>query len=458
MQVQSRSICALIATALVLAACAPLSAPTDSASVQAPQATAVVTPSAGNTYLERALRGEFRGATVTVRSSATTTESRKLAASLQNFITLTGITVQIESGPGTQSQIEERLAASNPPDIVDFPQPGLLAKLAKSGQVINLNQYLNTGLVNQNYNSFWTSMATMDGPSGPIVAGIWERASARSLVWYPKTAFTQAGYAVPTTWAELLALTEQIAQDGEVPWCIGLEAGADSGGTGTDWIEDILLRTMSPADYDRWTRGQLKFNSPEVKRAFQTLSTIWLNDRYVWGGRSSILTTEFSDAPRRMFVKPKPKCWLHRQGNFITNYFPAVSQAGTDYDFFVMPAIDAPFGQPMLISGSIWAAFSNRAEVLAVMEYFGKADHLKGWIQAGGVLSPHNDANVAWYPNDVERRIAQTVQGAATLRFDASDSMPDVVNAAFRRELISYVIGKQDLDTTLQKIDASWPN
>lgn len=441
----------------VLAACAPLTLPGEADVAPAPQATVVGTPPAGNTYLERALRGEFRGRTVTVRGPATKAESGRLASSLQNFITLTGITIRVENAAGAQATLEEQLATSNPPDIAEFAQPGTLAKLAKSGQIINLNQYLNLGLVNQNYSSFWTAMATMDGPTGPVVAGIWERASAKSLVWYPKSVFTQAGYAVPTTWTALMALTDQIAQNGDVPWCIGLEAGADSGGTGTDWIEDILLRSVAPADYDRWQRGQLKFNSPEVRRAFQTLSTIWLNDRYVYGGRTSILTTEFSAAPQRLFSQPRPKCWLHRQGNFITNYLPSTTRAGTDYDFFVLPAIDAPYGQPLLVGGSIWAAFSSRPEVLAVMEYFGKAEHLKGWIQAGGVLSPHNDVNLTWYPNEVERRIAQTMQGAAVLRFDASDSMPDVVYAAFRRELISYVIGKQDLDTTLQKIDASWP-
>ena len=42
------------------------------------------------------------------------------------------------------------------------------------------------------------------------LAGIWGRVNGKSLVWYPKAEFDAAGYKVPTTWDELMALTDQI--------------------------------------------------------------------------------------------------------------------------------------------------------------------------------------------------------------------------------------------------------
>ena len=33
----------------------------------------------------------------------------------------------------------------------------------------------------------------------------------------------------------------------------------------TDWIEEIMLRTTSLENYDKWVKGELKFNSPEVE-------------------------------------------------------------------------------------------------------------------------------------------------------------------------------------------------
>ena len=64
----------------------------------------------------------------------------------------------------------------------------------------------------------------------------------KGLVWYPAPEFEQAGYTVPTTWSELISLSERIVADGRTPWCMGWENGATSGSPGTDWIEGLLLR------------------------------------------------------------------------------------------------------------------------------------------------------------------------------------------------------------------------
>ena len=116
------------------------------------------------------------------------------------------------------------------------------------------------------------------------MVGVWERVNVKSLVWYPKKAFDEAGYKIPTTWDELMALQDQIVADGDTPWCIGIESGAATGWPATDWIEEIMLRTTSLENYDKWTRGELEFTSPEVKNAAETMATIWFNDKYVFGG------------------------------------------------------------------------------------------------------------------------------------------------------------------------------
>lgn len=149
------------------------------------------------------------------------------------------------------------------------------------------------------------------------MAGIWNRSNVKSLVWYPKAEFEAAGYEVPETWDEMIALSEQIVKDGDNPWAIGIESGAATGWVATDWMEDIMLRTTSPENYDKWVNGELPFSSPEVKNAAEKMSEIWLNDDFVYGGRKSIVTTNFGDAPKPMFDEP-PKTWLHRQGSFLS--------------------------------------------------------------------------------------------------------------------------------------------
>ena len=145
---------------------------------------------------------------------------------------------------------------------------------------------------------------------------MWYRSNIKSLVWYAKDDFDAAGYTIPTTWEELLALSDQIVADGGVPWCIGIESSGATGWVATDWIEDIMLRTTSPENYDRWTRGELPFDSPEVRNAIETMAVIWKNPDYVLGGEIGIVTTPFGDAPTGMFddaaeLLAASPGWLH---------------------------------------------------------------------------------------------------------------------------------------------------
>jgi alpha-glucoside transport system substrate-binding protein len=297
----------------------------------------------------------------------------------------------------------------------------------------------------------------MAGPDGDITAGIWARANGKSLVFYPKAEFDAAGYTVPETWEELMALTEQIASDGDTPWCVGIESGAATGWAMTDWIEETMLRTTSLENYDAWVAGTLKFDSPEVRKALGYVTDIWFNDAYVYGGTKSIPTTFFGDAPKPMFVKP-PKCWLHKQGNFITSFFPEGLEAGVAYDLFYLPPIDPAYGKPVLGAGDIYAMFNDRPEVRAVIQYFSMGESVQGWVEAGGAISPHKDSSLDWYQDPVSRKVAEIIQNATSFRFDGSDLMPGAVGAgSFWKEMTSFVSGSIDEDTALKNIDASWP-
>ena len=438
--------------ALVLAACQP-------AAPAAPTAAPATQPPAeAMSALEEAMAGKYKGTVVTATGPFTDEDAVKFNATVADFEAQTGIDIQYEGSKEFEASISVRVDAGDPPDVVDFPQPGLLANFVKSGKVVDLSAFLDVEALKKNYNQSWLDMAMLEGPDGKkIMAGVWERVNGKSLVWYPKDDFEAAGYEIPQTWDELTALADQIVADGDTPWCIGIESGAATGWPATDWMEEIMLRTTSLENYDKWTRGELPFSSPEVKRAAEIMSEIWLNDDYVYGGRAAIVTTFFGDAPLPMFDDP-PKCWLHKQGNFITSFFPDDAEAGVDYDFFYLPPIDEAYGKPVLVAGDIWAAFNDRPEVRAVMEYFTQGAHLKPWIESGGAISPHYDSNLDWYSNDVDRGVARIILEAGSVRFDGSDLMPGEVGAgSFWKGMTDYFSGTSDLDAALKEIDASWP-
>jgi alpha-glucoside transport system substrate-binding protein len=95
-------------------------------------------------------------------------------------------------------------------------------------------------------------------------------------------------------------------------------------------------------------------------------------------------------------------------------------------------------------------------EARAVMTYLATATPHRSWAQRG-YISPHRGVPLTDYPNDLVRQQAEILLRAETIRFDASDLMPAAVGTGtFWRGMVNYV-GGEDLDSVLQKIDASWP-
>ncbi|HMA34854.1 MAG TPA: ABC transporter substrate-binding protein [Chloroflexia bacterium] len=411
--------------------------------------------------LVNAFAGKYKGTKVTMFGPFGSDDEIKFNNSMKPFEDATGITIAYEGSKEFETTINVRVEGGSPPDIADFPQPGLMASIAKTGKVVDASKMVNPDWLKQNYNQGYLDTATVDTPSGKILGGVFQRVNAKGLVWYPKKAFDAAGYKVPTTWAEQQALMDQIVKDGDTPWCIGIESGTATGWPATDWIENIMLRTTSLDNYDKWTRGDLPFTSPEVRNAVKLMTDIWFNDKYVYGGRKQIVSTNFGDAPTPMFANP-PKCWLHNQGNFITSFFekakPGV-KGGVDYDFYYLPPIDPQYGKPMEFGGDLMTAFSDRPEVRAVMQYFSTFDGVKGWVQAGGALSPHKNSDITAYSTAMDRKVAQTLLDATAVRFDGSDLMPGAVGAGtFWKGMTDYVSGNANLDQALAEIQQGWAN
>ncbi|HEX9987109.1 MAG TPA: ABC transporter substrate-binding protein [Chloroflexia bacterium] len=393
------------------------------------------------------------GKKVTIFGVAADEQARLFDQEFAPFEERTGIDVVYEGNKDFETLILVRVEGNNAPDIAQFAQPGLLADFVRKGKVIDLNTFMEPGYLEKQYSKTFLDLATVDGK----MAGLWHNNDVKSLVWYPKDDFDAKGYKVPTTWDEMLALSDKIVADGGTPWCIGIESAGATGWVGTDWVEDIMLRTTTPENYDKWTRGELKFNSPEVKNAFQKMADIWLKEGYVYGGTPSILTTAFGDSPTPMFDNP-PKCWLHRQASFITNFFPKDAVVGKDIAYFYLPPIDPQYGKPVLGSGSISAMFNDRPEVQEVMKFLATGESMKVEAQAGVGVAPQKDADPSWYPNEATRGFGTILQEATTFRFDGSDLMPGAVGAgSFWKGIVDYV-GGADLDTVLNTIDASWPS
>lgn len=368
------------------------------------------------------------------------------------FEAATGIDVQYEATRDLPTLITTRLEAGNPPDIVALTGLGLMKDLAQEGALVDLTEVLDMATLEKDYSETWIDLATYnDG-----LYGLYISADVKSLVWYNPKAFAAKGYTVPKTWEEMESLMDEMVENGDVPWSIGLEAAAASGWPGTDWIEDIMLRTAGPEVYDQWVNHDIPWTDARVKRAFEIFGNIVRDPKLTWGGPTAALATNFGDAANPLFTEP-PQAYLHRQASFIvsfikTNYPNLV--AGEDFNFFILPPIDEEYGTPMLGAADMISMMNDTPEARAFMRFLATPGAQSIWVSELGKLGINSRINPNVYPDDLTRDMANALQEASTFRFDGSDMMPSAVGSgAFWTGILDYVNG-EDLDNVLEYIES----
>jgi alpha-glucoside transport system substrate-binding protein len=369
-----------------------------------------------------------------------------------------GYKAQVESIPDFETQFQIR-AKSGTLQVAAAPQPGALPKLADAGQIVSLEDLgFNIDTLNTLVGKSFMDLGLYKGKHWGLPTNI----NLKSMVWYPKKAFDAKGYTVPKTWDDLMALSAKIKADGSAPWCAGFESGGASGWPATDWLEDIMLRTAGPDTYDKWWKHEIPFNDPSVKKAAQLFGKVMFTPGWVLGGASHSADLAFADAPKPMFDNP-PKCWLHRQANFIAAQFPATAKPGVDYDWFPFPPIDQQgilYGGELTVVGS----HANKAVAKDFLDRFIAQDVQcqMGGVAASSRVSPNVNVGKSCYINPILAQ-ASTVLTAAlkdgTGRFDASDLMPAAVGQGSEwTGMIKYLKqGPSSLDSVLADIQKSWP-
>jgi len=399
--------------------------------------------------------GSFPGKTVTFFSSILPPESTLYEQAWADFDKCTGITIKFEGSNTFEAQLKVRVDGGNAPDLAFIPQPGLLANLVKKGAVKVAPKAVED-LVDKNWSKDWKAYGTVDGKfyAAP------NSANAKSFVWYSPTYFKANGLTVPTTWDDMMKLSDTIAGKGIKPWCVGFGSGDATGWPGTDWIEDIMLRTAGPDVYDKWVNHTIPFNDPSVQAAFDKAATILKSDKYVnggYGGVKTINTTTFQNGGLPIL---QGKCALHRQASFYAAQWPKGTKVAEDGDVFAfyLPPIDATKGKPMLGGGEFTAAFTDKPEVQAVQTYLASADYANLRAKQGSWASANKGLDVANVADPIQKLSVQLFQDAnTTFRFDGSDAMPAAVGSGtFWKGIVNWINGQSTKQVT-DAIEASWP-
>jgi alpha-glucoside transport system substrate-binding protein len=435
--------------------------------------------STGYAELDAAMGADkpFTGQTITIQTQWIEGEGANFDAALAGFEDATGVVVNQEGIYGQhETLLRARLEGNIPLDLAMLAQPAAIVAYGEAGELVPINDILDTAKLTAEH-AATVGLYT----SGDNIWAVPYKVDVKSVVWYPIKAFAAAGYEVPTTRDELLALSQRIVDEGKgSPWCIGMGAEAATGWQATDWVEDMVLRTAGIDAYNKWITHELPFNSPEIKAAFDEVARIFFTEGFVLGGNTGIISTPQTEPMDPMFPQDgnwegfTPGCWMQKQATWYGPDFfpdqrttgePSQFVLGDDVGLFYFPAVD-PANTPVLGAGDglIVPAPPDgspvRDSVKALAQFLSLPQGIQPWIAAGSAISANTTTPAEWYQGNYKLEVASAVLGGATaFGFDASDLMPAVVGAgSFWAKAVDWINANgADTEAILQAIDDSWP-
>lgn len=380
-----------------------------------------------------------------------------LKAKIEEEADAAGIKVNVERVDNINQLILTRIQANDPPDIAVIPQPGVIKQIVDRDKAIELTDEIVPSDLIADMTPGTLEAGQIDGTQYGLMISM----NVKSLVFYNKQAWDQAGYKAPETLDDLAALTEQIKSDGGTPWCFGIESGTATGWPVTDWYEDLIMRYGGAETYQQWVEHEVKFDSDVVRQAADFIETNLLDDDNVPGGRGSIASTAFGDAEDTMWDK-EPGCWMLKQGNFIVSadFMPqdVVDNVDERIGVFGFPPAEAGGENPVMGGGDLATLLIDNEDSRKMMQILADVDLGTEAAPNSSFISPHTGFDTSLYPSDLTRQIADVAYQADPFLFDGSDLMPGEVGAgSFWKEMTAWISGQEDLDAALKNIDDSWP-
>jgi alpha-glucoside transport system substrate-binding protein len=460
---RSRSIGAVLAAGLVLAACAgdegePAAEPEPEASEPDEEEA----PEEGDTEAPDEAPAEevdLAGTSVTVFGpESSENEAGAMQDVLDIFAERNDMTISYTGARDFSDQITAQADGGSPPDVAIFPQPGRVIDFGVEG----FTSPVPTDILDR-INPQWPEGTNAAYEADGETWALQTKTDLKSIIWFNNEIFADGGYEIPDGWEGLKELSNQMIEDGVTPWCVGIESGPATGWTFTDWMEDLVLRIEDEDVYDQWVTNEVKFSDPRIVGVAEEILELWNTPGAVFAAGGSIAATPFGDNGGPLV---EGECAMHRQASFYAAFLPDGTEIGPDgaVDVAYFPAADDG-RTPVLTAGTAAAAFRDAPEVWAVIEFLasGEGSTERQRVQAertggtSGYLSANLEQDLSVY-NDVERSFVEILQTADPARFDASDMMPGAVGAGtFWTEGTSAVNGDKSIEEAFEAIDASWP-
>jgi len=294
-----------------------------------------------------------------------------------------GVTVQATLQSNVWDAMRTAVAGGGGPDIVTTPGPSFVYEMAKSGQLLPLSAYADELGWADIFAPWALSLGLVEGELYSVPNEL-----ETLIVYYNKTLFDQNGWAVPTTVDELVALSEQIAAAGVIPF-------AHTNGewrAANEWfVGEFLNHVAGPENVYLALTGQKKWTDPEFVEAIDLLTMMQQNGWFM-GGLDRYYTG--TDDERRVMLGDGVAA-MTIEGTWaldnMANYFGEAAGNANEWDLFAVPAktgediYDLGIGSTF----SINAASPNPEAAAAYLTYyFSPETQAKMLVECGMAPAP----------------------------------------------------------------------
>ncbi|MEU5398285.1 hypothetical protein ABZ348_03180 [Streptomyces sp. NPDC005963] len=372
--------------------------------------------------------------TLVVLGPWTDGEEKPFEATLAKISKRTGTRYVYEGTRSLRETLVAQLRTDSPPDVAILNGQGELAEYARERDAKPLPEKLAGAAI-----APWAPRITLLDESGEQrqhAYGVPVRVDLKSIVW------SRQGDARAAA---------------KPRWCLGMASGATSGWPGTDWIEDLLLQLHGPQVYESWAIGEIAWNDPRVKGAWEAWRKLLLAGGP--GTGAAAVSTPFEDLGDRGYgLLNRGDCTHEHQGSFIRRHYgDDVLPTATSE---VVPGLPTGGPRAFEVSGDMAAVFTSSDAAWELMEELIDRRTRNDWATAANPAERPLFPDGGTGPRPVTpatSAVLKLLAGADEICFDASDAMPSTLRGAFQRAVLEFLQSPEDdalLASLLRQLEA----
>ena len=399
-----------------------------------------------------------KGGAVEIYTSVIQPELQKYINAAKDFTTCTGIKINFNGTNTFESTLPVRVKGGNAPDIALVPQPSLVTSMVQTGKAVPASAKT-TANVNRYWAASWRGYGSVDGK----LYATPNSANMKSLVWYSPKQFAKNNYTIPTTWDDMIELSDKMVANKQTAWCAGIGSGTATGWPATDWVEEVVVRQAGAKAYADWISHKIKFSDPIIQKAMKTVENLWGNSKYV-GDSKAVATTTFQDAGLTI---PKGGCMMLQQASFYGSQYPKGTDISPNGDVwaYYLPGINPSVKTPVEGGGEFFMAFNDKPATQQVRNYLSTPN----WAES--VISSYAASGSTWttantgvkstsYKNPFDALVVKYLADPkSTFVFDASDLMPSSIGAGVMwKEFTNWFAQGKSTADIAKEIDNQWPS